>query len=162
MRKRNSTPTLPDIDTMTQQVVDLLSERAQHHRDEQVRQRLQGGPCLWCGMGSTRADRGWSRSSGGLVCGRCHDWLADTPPTHQRDLVAAVLVGISTDRARRSPPGLADALGLVPWNETGATEPNSRPWGHLDVGQMRDLFRQLAPGRWSIPARWSSDAVVVW
>jgi hypothetical protein len=162
MRKRNSTTAIADIETVTQQVVDLLTEREQHHRDEQVRQRLLGGPCCWCGMGSTRADRGWSRSGDGLVCGRCHDWFTDTASTNQRDLCAAVLVGISTDRVRRSPPGLADAVGLVPWNETGATEPNSRPWAHLDVAQMRSVFRRLAPGRWSIPARWSADAVVVW
>lgn len=163
MRKRKTEPaTMPDIETMTEQVVLLLDERQQVRQAERKRQMLRGGPCDLCGMGETRHDRGWSRSHGRMICGRCHDWTTDTPTDIQPDLFAAVLVGVATQQRRPWMRGLAEALQLVAWKDSGRTEANTTPWGHLDVSWMRSQFAQLAPGRWKIPPNWSADRVVVW
>lgn len=149
------------VEEMTDRVAALLAEREQARKADARRAALSGGPCDWCGMGETREDRGWSRGRHGLICGRCADWLGDSIGT-DRDLCAAVLVGLATPTVRRAPRGLAADVGLVLWAESGRTEPNDRPWQHVNVREMRERLLNTPRGRYSIPGRWNRDQVVVW
>lgn len=164
MRKRTAAPAAPgpaDIEQMTLAVVDLLDQREQDRSAERS-SALRGGPCEWCGMAETRADRGWSRHSAGLICGRCHDWLADCDSDRRRDLCASVLMGISTTHRRSAPRGLADDLGLILWRDLQIDDANESPWCHLDIGAMRDRLAEIAPGHYVLPARWHRDMKVMW
>jgi hypothetical protein len=148
-----TTPTMPEIEELTRRVIAEMQQSPS----------LTGGPCHWCGLGETRADRGWSNSQTlGIVCARCHDWIADCPAEQRRDLAAAVLIGISEPHIRRAPRGLADDLGLILWSELQIADANEQPWSHLDIAAMRDEFSRLAPGRYSRPSRWNKQRTVKW
>jgi hypothetical protein len=111
------------------------------------------GPCPACGT-----DRGYRTPHGIIRCGTCswerqYVWegvvyqtgLPSARPAHPgertpRDRDAAELLGLPSDRPAYGPDplaGLAVQVGFEYFADTGRTEPNEKPWAHLDLRRMR-------------------------
>jgi hypothetical protein len=152
-------PTVADLD---REALTVLREIASERLAERSVERQEHEPCRLCGLGSSPLWRGPRRHSRGLICGRCAGWL-DDPSVDERDLCAAILAGLSTPTQVRAPKGLGELVALQFFDETGRTEPNSTPWAHVDVVNLRRIVAELAGERFlKVPVRWNPARRVVW
>ena len=105
-------------------------------------------PCPYCGVTRTPPGTRWTQPAGhntAVMCGACaysfsnHDggWW----PTGQwRSIAAGQLLGISGRMFR-----LGEEVGLLFWSESGRTEPNAKPWGHVDMVSIYRRALRLSP-----------------
>ena len=137
---------------------------------EMAAERLNGGPrvhqhepCVMCGMSSSPEWRGPSRKRGlGLLCGRCGEWVYEET-ADPRDIAAAVLTGLSTQTRRTVKRGLGERLGLTYFSESDRTEPNTTPWAHVAIADLRDQVQALAAENYlRLPHKWDPNACVTW
>jgi hypothetical protein len=155
--------TAPTTAELDRESLSILREFAAERIAERRSNEQSHSPCHLCGMASSPQWRGPAKRSGlGTVCGRCAAWL-DDQHFETRDLCASVLAGLSTTNLRRAPSGLGATVGLQFFGESDRTEPNSRPWEHVDVRALRAIVADLAAERaLTLPPRWNPERRVTW
>lgn len=136
---------------------DLAADVARWRRDEE---RRSGGPCAFCGMGTTPPGTAWN----GNTCGGCRSEFGGLPVPNSggnRDHAASVLIGLRHGGTTIRPLNLGAELGLVWWSESGQKRANRTPFGHLDIAAMRAVADELQrrTNYFSRPAWWSPDSV---
>jgi hypothetical protein len=134
-----------------------------------ARAALAGGPCSWCGVGMTPVGtvwRNWSENNRPRsMCGRCSELFGkpSAGTDAMRDVVAAMLGGLSYRNRTTYRHRLGAQLGVIFWHETGRTEPNATAWAHLDLDALRDALDDLFTAQaLTRPSWWRRDRLVTW
>lgn len=167
-RKTAQQASEPATAELDREAIEALRDLARERLAQRRTNEPGHDPCRWCGLSSSPSWRGPSRTSDGLVCGRCAGWF--TQPDDLRlardplDVAAAVLAGIASPSRIPSCKGLAAAVGLVPFIDSGRQEANPTPWDHCDIAALRDRVAELARTTKivTLPPRWNPHRRVEW